>query len=118
LGLRKPATSVVKDLEDEQVLRLSHDDGATWQDAPALRIGNAGNVLRIEPDGSLLHMYGQEASCGGGGQYRVRLAPGAADVPAAITARAQVDSGGRLITIASGHVVRWSAAGWEVLLPG
>lgn len=42
----------------------------------------------------------------------------ALDVPASLEVGAGVDAGGRLVGIAAGRLVRWSAAGWEVLLPG
>jgi hypothetical protein len=41
----------------------------------------------------------------------------ATDVPASFQS-GHVDAAGRLVAIAGGRVVRWSAAGWEVLLPG
>jgi hypothetical protein len=218
LGLRPTAAkargAAATEADKEPVLRLSRDHGATWEDGPAPpQIGNTGNLLLLEADGALVHMLGQEASCGGGYQQRARLAAGAsewaplawpldapvrfwlgpagwaygtgdcrtsnetapadghvhlcavgagetalagpeldaltpidvtsngrvtyavagrelftvkgsafrrvaADVPAAIETGARVDAGGRLLAIAAGRVVRWSAAGWEVLLPG
>lgn len=197
----------------DAALLVSEDQGASWQERPAPWVGNAGNALRLEAGGEIVHMQGHEAPCGGGGQQRSRLAPGAsewaqlawpldtplafwigpggwaygagdcrvedapassgrirlcaigsrgdraaagpeidaraeveiasngratyavaggalfrvkggsfrrvaADVPASIEPGARVDSAGRLVAIAGGRVVRWSSAGWEVLLPG
>lgn len=210
----KTSSRAAGEAEKTPALRLSSDHGATWKELPAPEIGNAGNELRIEADGALIQMNGQEAACGGGYQHRARLEQGgtewvsvvwpldtplsfwlgpggwaygsgdcrtddlaagrgagdhlcavglddeiategpalergaeveivssgrvtfavagralylvkggsfrrvAGDVPSAMEAGARVDAGGRLIGIAAGRVVRWSAAGWEVLLPG
>jgi len=210
----KTSSRAAGEAEKAPALRLSSDHGATWKELPAPEIGNAGNELRIEADGALIQMNGQEAACGGGYQHRARLEQGgtewvsvvwpldtplsfwlgpggwaygsgdcrtddlaagrgagdhlcavglddeiategpalergaeveivssgrvtfavagralylvkggsfrrvAGDVPSAMEAGARVDAGGRLIGIAAGRVVRWSAAGWEVLLPG
>jgi hypothetical protein len=62
-------------VEKELVLLRSKDGGATFADAPAPPYGNYGNEARVEADGTLAVMYGQEASCGGGGQSHIALPP-------------------------------------------
>lgn len=61
--------------EKELALLRSADGGASFADVPPPPHGNFGNEARVEADGTLAVMYGQEASCGGGGQYHLYLPP-------------------------------------------
>jgi hypothetical protein len=64
-----------------EIYRVSTDEGRTWREPPGAPpgLGNFGNRMRVDPDGTIWAMSGSEAACGGGYQRRSRGSVAGAD---------------------------------------